>query len=1303
MSTLAIAVGRSFDDSGAKSTSTARYVPATVRPYFSYGIDHYEVSGSGPDGERFGPLTVEHANSTTRIGVSHGEWTITATGVDDRGNILVRGEETIAVSAPEVRLTVNVEFLQQATGNIAIILSWPSWVEIDRVRAKLNGSQPELIPVDGTIVTYAKTGVRSGFHELALELMHGDGLKATVFEIVHVYDHLTATTTIALTEDELKTPLVPRDVTATLTADRSVRITWDASHVRTETGFMIERDTEREFATPTLMATVGPNVELHEDDSAETGRTYYYRVASVNTYGRSEWTALAAVLVGSENGIGTLRWSFTTKGAITASPAIAADGAIYVGSQDGNLYAINPDGSLRWSFRAGLPIAHAAALDNGGTIYAAASSPETGTVLFALHPDGSLKWRASAYDESVRASPSIGADGTIYVQTNGTLYAIDTDGAELWSSSPHLSKSKPTIGADGSIYLTKYSDFYEGIERLETLYQLHANGSYGWRSTLGVVIPHGYITVGGEFGDGTSPAVGPDGTIYVGTPSTTLVAVNPDGSQQWDVRLSRPRSELAFWGLKGIALGADGTIYASEYPYGLHAINADGSRRWFFDRQILLDRGLFLNPSATPSVGADGTIYVNSSSGLVAISEDGSFRWQYPYGGLLQNFYDSISLTDSSPAISRDGTIYVGSQDGKLYALRSDSPGLGDVAGSAWPTLGRDVRRAGRSDQADRYLLELAMIDRHTFGTVTSTPAGIDCGASGSECSAFFPAGTAVTLTATASAGYRFAAWSGSCSGSRPTCTVEMASPRSVSAEFEEPTGLNLSIAAVHLNQAIQTLDGSVPLVAGRDALLRVFVLANESNTARPRVRVRLYRDGTPIGTHVIGSEQASVPTALSASPRTATWNLRLPGASVAPGLSVLAEVDPDDEVREAIEQDNTFPYSGVPHPLDVRRVPDFLGRLVPVHRSAYGTTGDVNQSNKSEYLGKFLLVYPIDRYDVSVRATYTTTAENAFEMLREIEQLRIADGSDRYYYGVFQFRSGDGAYGKAGYRTAIGGGSLDAELYAHEVGHTFSLGHAPCGTSGFGFDRRYPYPSGNIGHWGWNPADGSFIDPSVSDLMGYCNPSWISDYHYNNVLEYRDRVARDGRAGAQPVLVIWGSVSEAGITISPAYVDPRGTATEPEPGPYSLEGLDESGSVLFSRSFHGWPVSDGERGLRHFSFGIPVAEAGVDRLAALRVRGEGHEEVLRSTSRTRLDRTAATSEDATEPVRIEGVDRKRVRVRWDGNRFPLAVIRDARSGDVLSFARGGDVIVFSDSRELEVQLSDGVRSSTRTLAVVGR
>ena len=75
-------------------------------------------------------------------------------------------------------------------------------------------------------------------------------------------------------------------------------------------------------------------------------------------------------------------------------------------------------------------------------------------------------------------------------------------------------------------------------------------------------------------------------------------------------------------------------------------------------------------------------------------------------------------------------------------------------------------------------------------GTVTSSPAGINCGAA---CSASFNAGASVTLTATPSADSLFAGWSGACSGTG-TCSVTIDAAKSVTAIFNLQT-FSLSVA----------------------------------------------------------------------------------------------------------------------------------------------------------------------------------------------------------------------------------------------------------------------------------------------------------------------------------------------------------------------------------------------------------------------------------------------------------------------------------------------------------------------------
>jgi hypothetical protein len=74
-------------------------------------------------------------------------------------------------------------------------------------------------------------------------------------------------------------------------------------------------------------------------------------------------------------------------------------------------------------------------------------------------------------------------------------------------------------------------------------------------------------------------------------------------------------------------------------------------------------------------------------------------------------------------------------------------------------------------------------------GTVTSSPAGVNCG---TDCSESYLQNTVVTLTATPAANNTFAGWSGACTGTS-TCSVTMSAARSVTATFNTTASLGLS------------------------------------------------------------------------------------------------------------------------------------------------------------------------------------------------------------------------------------------------------------------------------------------------------------------------------------------------------------------------------------------------------------------------------------------------------------------------------------------------------------------------------
>ena len=95
--------------------------------------------------------------------------------------------------------------------------------------------------------------------------------------------------------------------------------------------------------------------------------------------------------------------------------------------------------------------------------------------------------------------------------------------------------------------------------------------------------------------------------------------------------------------------------------------------------------------TGAPAVSPDGSIYIGSTDrSLYAFASDGTFKWSFPTGGLIDT---------CSPAIADDGTIYFGSNDGLLYALRPDgtrrwsrnfSTGTGTLSVSNSPSLATD-------------------------------------------------------------------------------------------------------------------------------------------------------------------------------------------------------------------------------------------------------------------------------------------------------------------------------------------------------------------------------------------------------------------------------------------------------------------------------------------------------------------------------------------------------------------------------------------------------------------------------------
>ena len=521
---------------------------------------------------------------------------------------------------------------------------------------------------------------------------------------------------------------------------------------------------------------------------------------------------------------------------------------------------------------------------------------------------------------------------------------------------------------------------------------------------------------------------------------------------------------------------------------------------------------------------------------------------------------------------------------------------------------------------------------------------------------------------------------------------------------------LNLRIDGWYLSQGVQTADNGIPLVGNREAYLRVFVLANEANDAAPAVRVHVFRNGSEVRTLDVPAPSGSTPTANDEGRLGSSWNVKIPRDLIGSGFALSAEVDPDDAVAERDEDDNDFPRNGGPRAPEVRTVPLLALRFVPVRLKTSGLTGDVTADNKARFLELTRKIYPLPGADGDLHAVYTTDTDKTLTpddangawatILSELDALRVAEGTSRQYYGVVKlpYFAGLAGLGFLGVPTAMG---YDNEAdrgrtMAHELGHTWNRRHAPCGGPA-GVDPDYPHAGGITGAYGIDLSESELKAPWLPDIMGYCASPWVSDYTYRGVMEFRGSAALAGvrlGAAAERCLIVWGRVVEGRVELEPAFEVVTRASLPARPGAYTLSANGTDGARVLSLSFDPVAVADHPRGTGHFAFAIPVRSIAGGRVASLRVTGPA---ATGEQSRVVLDAgSAAAISDPVEARRTTGG----VRVRWNAASHPLAVVRDAESGQILSLGRGGDVEVPGTATRVEVLLSDRVGSRPVVLPV---
>ena len=532
--------------------------------------------------------------------------------------------------------------------------------------------------------------------------------------------------------------------------------------------------------------------------------------------------------------------------------------------------------------------------------------------------------------------------------------------------------------------------------------------------------------------------------------------------------------------------------------------------------------------------------------------------------------------------------------------------------------------------------------------------------------------------------------------------TVNLASGASASAGVSYTSaasaGLNLRIDGLYLTQSVQTYSGGVPLVKDRDGFLRVFVTASQSNLAAPQVRVRFYANGSLVSTSTIPASSLSVPLSPDQGTLSSSWNIPVPKALIQPSLSILADVDPSNTVAETDESDNAFPSSGTPLAMDVRTTSAFAVRFVPVLQTVNGHTGNVSNTNKDSFLTATMSLHPLASYDADMHAPWNTSrpavdkdnANNAWtNILSDLDAVRVAEGTSRYYFGVVDptYTAGVAGIGYVGGKSALGWdkGSNDF-VAAHEWGHNWGRQHAPCGQAS-NPDLNYPYAGGTIGVYGFDVAAQALKPPTNSDLMGYCSNEWISDYNYKAVLDYRaaqaDVAAASFAQAMQPCLLVWGRIVDGMPVLEPSFQIVTRPSLPARSGPYRLEGRAADGSQLFGIAFAPEQVADDPRGGQHFAFAVPLQPDRAARLQAIHLSVPGRPAVS-------LRAAAGAVADAAPDVRSTRLGPGRVELRWNAATHPMLMVRDAATGQVLAFGRGGRAELATDRADLDVQPSSG-------------
>lgn len=399
---------------------------------------------------------------------------------------------------------------------------------------------------------------------------------------------------------------------------------------------------------------------------------------------------------------------------------------------------------------------------------------------------------------------------------------------------------------------------------------------------------------------------------------------------------------------------------------------------------------------------------------------------------------------------------------------------------------------------------------------------------------------------------------------------------------------IDLVYSSVEVTQGIQTTSNSVPLVAGRSTVARVYAVTNTgASVGNVRISISATRGGTTLAGSPVVSAPRTVNGAASRDNLATSFNVRLPAAWLSGSVALSIRLDSSNAVAERNESNNLF--SGA---LNFQSVPGLNLKVVPITLNLGGR--NYTPPSTAYLAPKFMKLYPISAATVTTRSsgfTYQQSSNSSPDWRALLDQATSLYNLDnppdgQVYFGVVPAKDSQGrtwiptsgsitaGIGWVGYPVSVGLADtvLDnwyidgGEIAAHEVGHNLGRDHSPCGVSG---DRNYPYPGGMIGNFGLDIEPMGLKSPTIySDIMGYCDNQWISDYTYNALLNAQRTNAAAAlavtEAGPQPAMLVrMGLDGETAGELQPVYALSGYVRSSDAASEYAIEYLDAAGQPV--------------------------------------------------------------------------------------------------------------------------------------------